>query len=140
MRRRTFFAIVSSPLLLADTEREILDLLESMASGLSQEDPEAFVRALDPAMPGYQTVSANVRALVAQMNVLAAIEILTQRGDAQHQDVQLDWFLELTLKGDPMSLTRRREMVKCRMEKQKKKWRVVSMEPLGLFEPPKPRQ
>jgi len=130
-------AAVPAAVLLADARQEVFDLLTSMADGLSQGDPEQFVQALDPALPGYQALAANVRARVAQAEVLCAFETLAQRGDATHQEVQLDWFLEITLKSDPMSLVRRREIVKCRLEKQKKKWRVTAIEPAALFAPPK---
>src|SRR5579871_3719924 len=112
----TFFAAA----LAADTDRDVTALFESMANGLSEGDAGLFVRALDPAMAGYQDLAANVRALVEQADVLAAIEYVTQKGDDTHQDLQLDWFLEITSKADPMKLVRRREMVKCRLEKQKK--------------------
>jgi hypothetical protein len=138
--RLAFLAMLLSPALVADVSDEVFNVFQSIANGLSEGDAGPFVRALDPAMPGYQKLTDNVRALVAQTGILSAIEVLTEKGDAGHQDVQLDWFLEITGKGDPMSLVRRRELVKCKLEKQKKKWRIVSLEPVSLFEPPKPKQ
>ena len=133
--RRAVLMILPAAVLAADTDRDVTALFESLASGLSEGNAELFVHALDPAMPGYQDLAANVRALVAQADVLAAIEFVTRKGDDTHQDLQLDWFLEITAKADPMKLVRRREMVKCRLEKQKKKWRVVALEPVKLFQP-----
>jgi len=137
MLRRAFFAVVFTPLLMADANQEVYDRFESMASSLSQGDAEPFVDALDPSMSGYRDLAANVRALAAQTEVTSAIEVLTESGDATHQDVQLDWFLEITQKSDPLNLVRRRETVKCRLEKQKKKWRIVALEPAAFFAPPK---
>ena len=137
MLRRAFFAVVLLPVLMADANREVYERFEAMANGLSESDAGPFVDALDPSMPGYRDLAANVRALAAQAEVLSAIEVLTEKGDATHQDVQLDWFLQITLKSDPASLVRRREIVKCRLEKQKKKWRIVTLEPAAFFAPPK---
>ena len=137
MRRRAFFAVVLVPALAADAAREVYELFESMANGLSQGDAAPFVDALDPAMPGYRDLAANVRALAAQAEVQSAIEVLTDTGDATHRDVQLDWFLQITLRSDPMNLARRRQIVKCKTVKQGKKWRIVALEPVAFFAPPK---
>ncbi len=119
--------------LAVQAHQQTLDLLASMTNGLGEGDPEAFVDVLDKSMPGYSTLAANVRALAAQTDTLCAIEPLTWTGGPFRQQIRLDWFLEITLKSDPMHLVRRREIVNCTLEKQKKGWRIVALEPLSLF-------
>ena len=52
------------------------------------------------------------------------------------QTVELDWLLEI--KG-PAQITRRQAAVKCRLERRKKQWKIVAIDPVDLFAPPVPK-
>ena len=54
------------------------------------------------------------------------------------QSVELDWFLQIVEKQDTASVARRRQTVRCRLVKEKKKWRITALEPLAFFAPPNP--
>jgi len=138
MRRLLLLAFVASAVG-ADPRQEIYDLLGSMASGLSEGDAGQFLRAFDPSMKGYAELAANVRALVEQTDVLSAVELVEESGDEQHRNVTVDWLLQLGDKQNRAAAARRQQNIKCRLEKQKKRWRIVSIEPLEFFAPPKIR-
>jgi len=138
MRRRTFL-IAAAGIVRADPRQEVFDLFASMANGLSESNAQPFLAGLDPRMPGYQKLVADVQALVQQVEVLSSIDIIQDSGDDQHRTVQLGWSLRLTPKADTTATqVRRQQMIRCELEKQKKRWRVVSMEPAGFFAPPRP--
>jgi murein L,D-transpeptidase YcbB/YkuD len=120
----------------ADTRQDLLDLFTSMASALSEENPAAFLRAIDPSMPGYQQFADNVNALAAQNAVSSSIEIIKQEGDDRVQNVELDWLLEITGKDQNHAVLHRQSVVKCRLERRKNTWRVVSLDPASFFAPP----
>ena len=44
----------------------------------------------------------------------------------QHRTVTVDWLLQLRIKQNRAAVTRRQQNIKCRLEKQKKKWRIVA--------------
>src|ERR1700686_591250 len=123
MRRFFLLAIAATGLARGDTQQELIDLFASMASALSEANPDVFLRAIDPAMPGYERFASNIRALATQNNLSNSVEIVSQKGDDRVQDVELDWLLEISGKGQSLVFIRREVIVKCRLERQKKKWR-----------------
>jgi hypothetical protein len=120
----------------ADAPQEVIDLFASMASALSESNPGVFLRAIDPSMAGYGRFAATIDALTAQNSLSNSIEIAKQEGDDRVQVVELDWLLDITGKSDSHVFVRREALIKCRLEKRKKKWRVVAIDPLTFFTPP----
>ena len=133
MRRRTFLLASATAVLLADTRQELVDLFGSMAGALSEGNASVFLRAIDPSLPDYGKFAANVTALISQNELGSSIEITTQEGDDNTQTVELDWLLEI--KG-PLQTIRRETVVKCKVERRKKQWKVVSIDPPDFFSPP----
>jgi hypothetical protein len=136
MRRLFLLAIAAAALAPADTPQELIDLFASMASALSEANPDVFLRAIDPAMPGYERFASNIQALATQNALSNSIEIVSQKGDDRVQIVELDWLLEIAGRGQSLVFVRREVIVKCRLERQKKKWRVVALDPADFFAPP----
>ena len=136
MRRLFLLAIAATALARGDAKQELIDLFASMASALSEGNAEMFLRAIDPSMPGYERFAANIYALAAQNALSNSIEIISQKGDDRTQLVELDWLLDISGKGQSQLFLRREVMVKCRLERQKKKWRIVSLDPFDFFAPP----
>ncbi len=137
MLRRAFLLSLIAPALAADPRQEIYDLFGSLASALTDGEPEQFLAAFDRSMKGYEDFAANVRALVAQMDVTSTVELVDDAGDARHRAVKFDWLMQLANKNDRVSVIRRQQTITCRLEKQKRKWRIVSLEPLDFFAPPR---
>jgi hypothetical protein len=135
MRRLFLLAAVTVELVTADPRQELIDLFASMASALSEANSGAFLRVIDPAMPGYERFAADVNALAQQNALSSAIEIKSQKGDDLVQIVELNWLLEITGK-EESRVVRREVTVKCRLERRKKKWRIVALDPMNLFAPP----
>ena len=136
MRRFFLLAIATAVLARGDTAQELIDLFASMASALSEGNAEGFMRAIDPSMRGYERLAANINALATQNALSNSIEIVSQKGDDRVQDVELDWLLEIIGKGESHVFVRREVLVKCRLERQKKKWRIVALDPSDFFAPP----
>ena len=53
--------------------------LSQLASALSQNDSVSAIAVFDPKMAGYATVESNIEALVAQTDILCAIDIVEQK-------------------------------------------------------------
>jgi hypothetical protein len=135
--RRLFLTIaISVTLAPADSHQSVIDLFAAMGAALSESSPAVFLRAIDPAMPGYARFAANVDALAMQNALSNSIIIASQDGDDRLQVVELDWLLEITGKAESHVFVRRQAMVKCRVEQRKNRWRIVAFDPPDFFTPP----
>ncbi len=138
MTRRAILLVVLAVPLLADDAQQVWDILTDLSSALSEGNSVEFMHSFDRSMAGYETLRANVTALLEQAQVVSSVEIVSEEGDGQARTVELDWFLQIANEQDGAVTVRRRERVRCRLQKEKKNWRVVGLEPLSLFAPPKP--
>lgn len=86
-------------------------------------------------MPGYDNLSASVKALLGQAEVTSSLDVLRDEGDDQHRTVELDWYMELKSKQPNGPLERRRKTVRCKVDRQGKNWRIVSFDPPDVFAP-----
>jgi len=121
--------------LVADTRQEILGFLGELASALSEGNGLAFLDRVDHSMPDYYQLEQNILALTEQNEVSCSIDILKQEGDEQSQTLELDWFMQIQSRAMFGPLERRRQTVKCRLERRKKKWKIEAIEPITLFAP-----
>jgi hypothetical protein len=119
----------------ADPAREVWDLIADAAGSLSAGDAAAFLKAFDPAMAGYAKLKENVTGLIAQGDVESLIDPLEDEGDDRRRVEQLHWTLRLKRGQGSADFARREQVVKCRVEKQSGKWRIVELEPIGFFAP-----
>ena len=135
-RRALLFATVAAALR-ADSEDEVRSLFVSLAAALSTGLASEFMDAFDPAMPGYQTLRIVIAALLRDFDVQSAVDLVSNAGDGRARTVEADWILRLTVRSGASTSVRRRQKVTCRAEKPARKWRIVSFEPLSLFDPPR---
>ena len=136
MRRLFLIAAMSAALVSGDAKQDVIDLFATMAAALSESSPQVFLRAIDPAMPGYARFAADVNALAMQNTLSNSVVFVKQDGDDRSQVVELDWLLEITGKAESHVFVRRETMVKCRVERQRRGWRIVAFDPADFFTPP----
>lgn len=143
MRRRTFLCSVGGAAAAirtaraADAPQQVFDLFSKIASALSDDDPAMFVEAIDPAMPHAEDFRRDIVALTDLADLSNSLEVVSDAGDETHRTAEVDWFLEIVGKSESHTVERRREVVKFRLERKGKKWKIVSIEPLHFFAPPK---
>jgi hypothetical protein len=137
MLRRLFLLAVLAPALTADPRQEIYDLLGAMANALSEGSTSRFLEPFDRTMQGYEDLAADVNARTAQTEVSSSIELVDDTGDAERRTVRVDWLLQIRDKENQASKVRRQKTIQFRFEKQKRKWRIVSLEPHDFFAPPR---
>ena len=119
----------------ADPAQEVLDLVADAAGALSAGNVSLFMRAFDPAMPGYAKLRENVRALIALGELESLIDPLEDEGDGQRRLAQVRWTLRMKRGEQSANYVRREQVVKCRVEKRGGKWRIVELEPIEFFAP-----
>lgn len=143
MKRRNFLLAIGGvagaarAAFAADAQQQVFDLFTKIAGALSDNDAAMFIEAVDPDMPHFQDFRRDLVALADLADITNSIEVLSDTGDDTHRAEELDWFLEIVGKSQSHTVERRREVVKFRLERKGKKWKIVSIDPLHFFGPPK---
>ncbi|MEO8050408.1 MAG: hypothetical protein ABI833_08355 [Acidobacteriota bacterium] len=131
---RTALLLLVSTLALADSAADVLNVFTSAAEALINDDAASFLDKFDRSTHGYATVQNNVEGLLAAYDVGSTIEEVSDRGDDQKRVVELDWLLLTSQKGATNSPQQtRRQVVKCTVERQGKRWKITSLEPTDFF-------
>jgi len=116
-----------------DAPKDVLNFFRTAAEALADKDADGFLEHFDPKMPGYGQLSSDVQSLLDRSEVSSSIEFVSDQGDARKRSLQLDWLLQIDQ--DPP----RRKIVQCAIEKRGTKWKIVSFDPVGFFNPqPRP--
>jgi hypothetical protein len=110
-----------------------MEVFRTVTEALANQDVDAFLDQFDTKMPGYDKLRDEIRDLfgVAQ-EIGSTIDVITDDGDDQKRTLELDWLLKID-NGEP-----RRQIVKCQVEKQGKKWRITALDPVEFFRGPVP--
>jgi hypothetical protein len=137
MQRRLFLVAALAARLLADAAQQVFDLFTRMATALSASDAVGFLEGFDRSMPGFDKLANYIEAITSQSDIVCSIDVISEQGDDKERLVELDWLLQLTAKEEPV--VRRRQKVKCRLRREKKKWKIVSLDPEEFFAPVRPR-
>jgi hypothetical protein len=110
-----------------DAPKDVLDFFRTAAEALADKDASAFLDHFDAKMTGYETLSSEVRALLERSEVASSIEVVEDQGEELKHALRLDWLLRID-----MDLPRR-QIVKCTIEKQGRKWKITSFDPIAFF-------
>ena len=114
-------------LLAADAPAAVVELLRTAADALAEGDAAAFLEHFDKATPGYAQIRDDVEALLVAELVASSIEIVKDAGDDQRRDLELDWLLKVG------SGPNKRVIVKCRVERRGRGWKITRFEPVDFF-------
>src|SRR5260370_8443319 len=117
MRRLFLMVAMSVALVSGDAKQDVIDLFATMAAALSESNPRVFLRAIDPAMPGYSQFAADVNALATQNALSNSIVMAKQEGDDRSQVVELDWLLEITGKTESHVFVHPQTIFNCRVQR-----------------------
>ena len=122
-----FFTLQAQDLPPQDAPKDVLDFFRTAAEALADKDASAFLEHFDVKMTSYETLSSEVQALLERSEVASSIEVVEDHGDDQKHMLQLDWLLRID-----MDLPRR-QIVKCTIEKQGRKWKITVFDPVDFF-------
>jgi hypothetical protein len=120
-----------------DAHSDVIALFGSLSAALTDWNVAAFMDGFDKDMPGYGDLKTQVTALVNQADVTSSIEPIEEQGDETNYRIDLDWFLQVRSLLDNGPIVERRRLVHCQLRKDKKKWKIVSLQPIEFFAPAK---
>ena len=105
-----------------------MEVFRAVSEALANLDADAFLAQFDQQMPDYDKLRDEIRELVATAQEIGTtIDVITDEGDDEMRMLDLDWLLKID-NGDA-----RRQIVKCRVEKQGKKWKITALDPVEFF-------
>ena len=113
----------------AQTPKDVVELFGGVAEALSSNEPGDFLDHFDRNMPGYGVLRDEIRALLDGSDVGSSIEIVTDEGNDRRRTLQLDWLLQINRDAP------RRQIEKCAIERQGRKWKIVALDPVEFFKP-----
>jgi hypothetical protein len=138
MRLRLLFVVglVAALPLFAQVPPDVLNTITDAAAALANDDAPAFLDQFDSNMPGFADLRTNIEGLLGASQVVSTIEPISNQGDDRRQSVDLDWVLAINDK-DQTGIRKetRRAIVKCQLEHQGKRWKIVALEPVTFFRP-----
>src|SRR5579863_613877 len=103
--------------------------LATLATALSENDPDSALDYFDSRMKSYGEIEQKVEALTAQADISCAIDVVTDtEADGVHK-LDLDWFMQLKSQIDDAQLERRRERVQVEMRLIKGIWKITDISP-----------
>ena len=118
----------------AEPAADVLDLFREAAEALANDDANAFLAKFDRNMAGYAALRDEVVGLLAAHDVGSTIEVVNDEGDNQKRSLDLDWLLVIGEKNsDSGKKETRRQVLKCRIERQGKQWKITALEPVDFF-------
>jgi len=122
---------------LAEEPSKLLDLFTRMAAALSAGSPAEFLAPFDRSMPDYRKLRTEIFALLDQAEVASSVELVQEQGNEQRRWVELDWILEIRSLLPVGPWERRRQILKASLARRGKSWKVISLDPLSFFAPPR---
>src|SRR5579862_1008226 len=104
--------------------------IASLATALSENDPDGALEFFDAKMPSYAEIEQKLEALTAQDDISCAIEIVTDTEANGVHKLDLDWFMQLKAQGASEQIERRRERVQVEMRQIKGVWKITNISPV----------
>jgi len=126
--------LMAAVLLFAEPPAEVLDLFREAADALANDDANAFLDKFDRNMAGYAAFRDEIVGLLASHDVGSTIEVVNDEGDERKRSLDLDWLLVISEKNSANGTNEtRRKVLKCRIERHGKQWKITALEPLEFF-------
>jgi hypothetical protein len=126
-----------------DPHDDVMEVFSKMAAALTSDldqpggarggNASEFMSAVSKEMPDYDTLEANVNALVRDAEVSSTIKPLTEDDQGETYKIDLDWFMQIRSLEQDGPIVQRREIVHCELRKEKKHWKIISLKPLDFF-------
>jgi hypothetical protein len=135
-RRALLLGAAAALLHAADPAAEAWEVVTGLAAALGRASEVAFLAYCDRQMPAYESLRANVSALVAAMDVESAIDPVRNDGDDRSRELEVDWQMRMVGRSGLRTVAQRQDTVKCRLERRGRGWKVVRLEPVAFFAPP----
>ncbi|MBI4904707.1 MAG: hypothetical protein HY820_13790 [Acidobacteria bacterium] len=131
-RRSMVAGLVALPLL-GDERADITRWLGNLANLLSGENASEFLRTFSRELR--DKLDSRIWTLVRTAEVSSSVDILELKAEGATRELTVDWFLDLKPHATSNPSVQRRQQIRMRIEKAKKGWSIVALEPHDFFRP-----
>jgi hypothetical protein len=101
-----------------------MEVFRAVSEALANQDADAFLDQFDRQMPEYEKLRDEIRELMATAQEIGStVDVITLDANT----VELDWLLKID------HAAPRRQIVKCQVAKQGKKWKITALTPIEFF-------
>ena len=108
---------------------EQMEVFRTVTEALANQAADAFLDQFDSKMPQYEKLRDEIQDLFGMAQEIGStIDVITMDGNK----LELDWLLKID------NAAPRRQIVKCQVEKQGKKWKITALDPVEFFRAPVP--
>jgi len=105
-----------------------MEVFRGVSEALANRDTDAFLDQFDRKMPEYDKLRGEIQELFGMAQEIGStVDVITDEGSDEKRAMELDWLLKIDT-DEP-----RRQIVKCQVEKQGKKWKSTALEPVEFF-------
>jgi len=126
-------SLALASLCVAQIPSEYSEIIAGMASAISEDRPELAMTDVSKKMPDHDRLRDNLIALCEQAEVTSSVADLQE----DNGEVTADWILRIKLKAEEGRMEERHETVAMRFGREGKKWKIVALQPVDFFGPPK---
>jgi len=107
---------------------EQMEVFRLVTEALANQDADTFLDQFDSKMPQYEKLRDEIQELFGMAQEIGStIDVITDEGDELKLTLDLDWLLKID------NHAAKRQIVKCRVEKQGKRWKITALEPVDFF-------
>jgi hypothetical protein len=118
----------------ADQSRDVLDVINHVASGLTNGDPSDAMSPFSKSFAKYDTLQNYFVALTNAFQITNEAGVVDEQDSPAETRLTLEWSLNLTGRVSNEN-TRRTGEVQVRLVLEKHQWRIVDFSPISLFDP-----
>jgi hypothetical protein len=105
-----------------------MEVFRAVSEALANQDADAFLDQFDRQMAEYEKLRDEIRELIATAQEIGStLDVITDAGDEQKRTLELDWLLKID------NAAPRRQIVKCQVAAQGKKWKITAFDPVEFF-------
>lgn len=119
----------------SDQASDLRDVLQRVATGLTDENPSDALKPFDRSLSTYDKLSGYFDGLTSSYQITNEVNVVDEQDSADQITATVDWTITL---GDKTNLgvqdSRYRE-IHVRMIRDKKRWKIVEFSPIDLFNP-----
>ena len=119
---------------MADQPHDVLQVINQVATALTENNPSDALIPIDKSLPNYNTLENEFIGLTSAYLITNEVEVLDEDDSADQTLLTLRWALTLASKETGESNARSAE-VRVRLRSQKGKWKIVELSPVDIFTP-----
>ncbi len=125
------FPVLARP----DQASDLRDVLQRIATGLSDENPADALKPFNRSFGSYDKLSDYFDGLTASYQITNEVNVIDEQDSPDQTTATVDWTITLGDKTNPGVQDSRYRQIHVRITREKKHWKILNFSPIDLFNP-----